>query len=60
MFSVVNQYGKYLDGKVRDMIIDAYRKDKTFLFIDGYRVDIIGSVSDEKGNVLIKVCYEEN
>lgn len=52
MYSVVNQYGRYISGNERDRIIDAMKRDETELYIDGRRVEIVRVVSENDRRVI--------
>jgi len=55
MTSVVNQWGRYLDGREREEVIHAHESGATALVIDGIHLEILGADSDGNGNTVIKV-----
>ncbi|ADV47012.1 hypothetical protein [Nitratifractor salsuginis] len=55
MTSVVNQFGRYLDGRHRDEIIAAWQKGESAVVIEGVRLDIVSSDRDAAGNLVIRV-----
>ena len=52
---VVNQFGKYIDGKERDEIINAAYADRTSVIIDEVYVAIVAFRKDEDGNEVVEV-----
>lgn len=48
MTTVVNQYGKFLDGDARQAVIDAVSNDLVSIDLDGIRVDIVKIKKSDK------------
>lgn len=55
MISIVNQFGRHLDGRNREEVIYAWEHWQTTAIIDGTRLNILGSDKDKSGNVTIRV-----
>ena len=53
---VVNQFGKYIAGRDREIILNAVEADKASLLVDGVYVGIVGIVkTDEEMVVKVQV-----
>jgi len=54
-YSVINQFGKYLDGVYFQQVVRSYQEDKTSLTVsNGIDIAIVGAEQD-KGRTIIKV-----
>ena len=57
IIQIVNQYGKFIQGKEFGEILDAYNKDMTSIVLDNKRVNIVSShKTDEKLIINIEVA----
>jgi len=52
MTTVINQWGMYIDGRVRDEIIHAVETDATSLVIDGTHIKIVKVTTTEDRKII--------
>ena len=52
---VINQYSRYLNGRERDLVIDAVMRDADHVVIDGIRVEIVSHTVFQNGEKVTRV-----